>query len=184
MSKLPTHLDDVFDTSLSKIADNISEYFYKTKHTPNILTTYSLLFGLSSIYFLHNSNLNIFVLCWWIAYFFDTFDGLFARKYKMVSKFGDLYDHTKDIVVFTMLMIYLYQNYKITNGNIIVIITAIILMNIHLGCQERYVNNDESHTLSYLKILCPNATFIKYSRYFGPGTFNMMLPLYIYFFMN
>lgn len=184
MSKLPDNLEDIFDVSLSKIATNVSKYFHKTNHTPNIITTYSLIFGVSSLYFLHVSNLGLFISCWWIAYFFDTLDGLFARKYKMVSKFGDYYDHIKDIIVFIMLMIYLYGNYKITNETIIIFIISISLVNFHLGCQECYVNNNESHTLSYLKILCPDVSYIQYSCYFGAGTFNILLPLYICFFME
>lgn len=179
MSKLPEHMDDFFDTSLVKIAEYVSESFYKTKHTPNILTTYSMISGILSVYFLSKSKYYLFIGLWWLSYFFDTFDGYFARKYSMVSKFGDLYDHIKDISVFVLLMGIVCSTRKITTKDIMILITGIILMNIHLGCQQRYTSTDDGDVLDSLKMMCPDLKLLKYSSYFGPGTFNILLPLYI-----
>ena len=46
-----------------------------------------------------NNNYILACIYYFISYFFDVLDGIYAREYNMVSEFGDYYDHIKDIVV-------------------------------------------------------------------------------------
>ena len=54
-----------------------------------------------------------------LSYFFDCMDGNFARTYKMQTKFGDYYDHIKDVIIMLIfaLILFIYKdiplNYKI-----------------------------------------------------------------------
>ena len=40
-----------------------------------------------------------------ISYSFDCIDGHIARKYKMFSKYGDIYDHVSDAFKFALIFI-------------------------------------------------------------------------------
>ena len=106
--KIPEHLDDPFDNILYKICDTLSHPFYITNHTPNMITTYSLVTGILACYYLYKENISMFISLYLISYFFDCFDGYFARRYKMTSKFGDIYDHTKDTIVNLLLLFVIF----------------------------------------------------------------------------
>ena len=62
-----------------------------------------------------------------------------------------------------------------------------ILMCVQLGCQEKYTNSD-SETLDITKNLCPVNDkeslehTMKYTRYFGPGTSNLVFALAILYY--
>ena len=58
----------------------------------------------------------------------------------------------------------------------------------HLGCQEKLYDKDESQSLSLSKTLCPDYYFnnvpntLRYSKYFGCGTFNLVIILcFVYY---
>jgi len=42
-----------------------------------------------------------------LTYYLDCLDGITARVYKLESRFGDILDHTRDVVGFVSLLIYL-----------------------------------------------------------------------------
>ena len=121
-----------------------------------------------------------------ISYYFDCMDDFFARKYKMYSKFGDLYDHIADIFKFSSISYILFTiNYNkfIVYSPIVFILS--ILFNIHLGYQELYYDKDE------IKNICPIkdknnkdeiSNILKYTRWFGCGTFNLIFSIIIYYY--
>lgn len=112
-------------------------------------------------------------------------DGFYARKYSMVSKFGDIYDHVKDVVVMGVLivMIYRYRPRGWLTWILVFVILAGsgILMVAHLGCQERVHDSNESDSLSYGKALCLGdlEDKLRTSRFFGCGTWTIILILVI-----
>jgi phosphatidylglycerophosphate synthase len=113
-------------------------------------------------------------------YFCDCLDGYIARKYNMVTEFGDWYDHVTDLIGFISLLVLLYY----TNNNIIVIIPLIILSMlsmIQMNNQEKISNSSKSTTLDSMNgiIKYIPTINIKYSRYFGSGTFHLAIILYI-----
>jgi phosphatidylglycerophosphate synthase len=182
-------IDSIYENPIDNVLIDIAEYFNpflkKIGMTPNMVTFGSLLFGLGAIYALYYDHLVWFAILYFISYFLDIQDGSLARTYNMTSKFGDLFDHLKDVfVVVALLYVFWKKNYNCaSNLKIILIILAImfVLMNCTLGCQERIYNKDESPTLSYQKELCfgdPKET-IKYTRFFGCGSFVIVLILCI-----
>ena len=114
---------------------------------------------------------------------FDCMDGHYARKYKLVSKFGDYYDHIKDILVVVGLIIVLIIRYKVPRQVWIIFVTILLiftaLMTAQLGCQEKLYPHDESPMLKQSKLLClGNAKKnIQYTKWFGCGTWTIMLIL-------
>lgn len=185
MKKLPDSMDNPIDVYLVRLFDNHSDFFKKTGHTPNILTTYSLIFGLLSCYFLNIKSIVLFSIFYTISYFFDCADGHFARKYNMTSKFGDIYDHTKDILVGIIILYITFKNssHNITPVTILLLIVFIFLAVFHLSCQENNCNDEfkdkDNGSLKLTRSLCKKKENIKWSRFFGTGTFNLFFIILI-----
>ena len=104
MRKIESNLENPIDNILIDICDFILPTLKVLNFTPNILTTISLIFGLLSVYCLFREDKKCFAIFYLVSYFFDCVDGMMARKYNMVSRFGDIYDHTKDCLVFGLIM--------------------------------------------------------------------------------
>lgn len=186
MRKITKDIDNPIDNYLIDLADKISPFFYKTGHTPNMITTYSLITGLIACHFLWKGHVLWFAIFYAISYFFDCMDGHFARKYEMTSKFGDMYDHIKDVLVVVLIIIIIYKRCRknISIPVIIVFAVSTLLAGAHLGCQQRYCTEDDedpedSKFLNKARVLCPNKEYIKWTRFFGTGTYNLILILII-----
>jgi len=191
--KLPVNLENPIDNVFINFADKSSTMFKKVNLTPNFLTTISLFFGLLSVYLFYIDNYVLSALFFGIAYYFDCADGFYARKYNMVTKFGDYYDHIADLLKVILLIIVMY--YKSSEKLIKIfpiILIALIFSLVHLGCQEIYYNINYKNgigndSLSSLKRLCPCNSkkiniirkTIEYTRYFGSGTLTIVLIFFI-----
>ena len=190
MRKIEKNYENFFDDFLIDIAEYVSPFFYKLNFTPNDITTLSLITGLASVYFLYKQNIVLFSILWIVSYFFDCLDGHFARKYDMVTKFGDLYDHVKDISVLLLLTIVsfiIFRQKKYFYHAFVVIIIFLILSNIHLTCQQTLYKgaNSNDEFLDFLKYIyiklgindenCKEV--IQYTKYFGVGTLHLIVVL-------
>jgi phosphatidylglycerophosphate synthase len=147
-----------------QLSESTSIFYKRINITLNHLTTFSLIFGIFSAVFLLKGHTYIASLCFLISYYFDCVDGYFARKYKMVSKFGDYYDHISDVT--KMLLIFLVMMYK--NKNLFLCYLPIL---------------DESESINFLKCFCndPEKTMV-FSKYVSCGTlivaFSVLIALY------
>jgi phosphatidylglycerophosphate synthase len=183
--KMNAKYENPIDNILLYIFSFVDNYLYKLNFTPNMLTFISLVLSLIGIYYIHNKYYRIGAILIFIGYLFDCADGNFARKYNMVTKNGDYFDHISDLTKMIILyIIILTSKLKYTNKIIFMIVNIIfiILFNIHMGCQECIYNSDssKSSTLDYMKYLCPEINYIKYTRYVGCGTFFLVLCVYLY----
>ena len=182
MRKIQKCHENPLDNILINISDSLCPLFKKLGFTPNGITTLSLIFGLAAVYALYKGKVWGFAILYFISYFFDNMDGHYARKYGMTSKFGDYYDHIKDIVVVLVLLGVLITRNRcsrkvwITAGAILAV--AFVLMSAQLGCQEKIYKStpdptDESPSLSFTSHLCPGdpEKSCGWLRWFGCGTF-------------
>ena len=153
-----------------------------------LIVTLSLLFGLITIYLIYQKQFIGAGLSYMVSFFFDIMDGDYARRYNMTSKFGDYYDHIKDIVVGFGVLFALYQNNKFSKNVTIVIViltlTLLSLMLIQVGCQEKYKsqikssnNHDSLRFLIKLCVMDPEKWLE--NNIFGSGFFNLYLSLLI-----
>jgi phosphatidylglycerophosphate synthase len=194
-SKIPVECENPFDVILYKFADYISPYAKYLGFTPNAVTSLSNIFGMITVILLLKSYYILAILTFILSYFLDCLDGHMARKYKMYSKYGDLYDHISDI--FRSILIYgtlIYIDYKKFLVMLPLLIILFIGINIQLGCQELYYDKNDSASLSFTKKLCPvqNSNdkellinVMKYTKYLGTGTFNLYVCLiFLYYWMN
>ena len=158
--KIPPELENPIDNISSDLAECLSPYFKKLNFTPNTLTTISMFFGIMTIYYYTQKRYIHSAIFYFIARLFDCFDGYYARKYNMVSKFGSMYDSIKDTVISTIMFFLIYNKYKTLKdwryflqfGWLLLIIPGIM----HMGCQEKYYDKqEESKILSYYSNFCP-----------------------------
>jgi len=192
MRKITCDCENPLDNILIDISDYMCPYAKKYNLTPNILTTFSLIFcGISALLLLNKQYL-LAAFMYLISYYFDCMDGHFARKYNMVTKFGDYYDHVAD---FTKVLLILYVLYFVNSKKFFrilpFIIFFILLSFVHLGCQEIYYDTPESDILSILKHSCPVnnkddksmiINTLGITRYFGCGTFTICIMLSIIYY--
>ena len=182
VNKIPQELDNPLDNFINDIVDRHLDFYKKLGLTPNGITTISLILGLSTSYFAYNDKYIIAAITWLLAYYFDCADGKMARKFKMTSKFGDLYDHVSDILKHIILFYILYNKLnketKSTKYIIILIIVIIGLLTVaQIGCQEKLtkkITNKETESptlkISEYLVFTECEKQMKFTRYFGPAT--------------
>jgi phosphatidylglycerophosphate synthase len=192
MRKIPEDYDNIFDNYLIRLCDILSPYAFSLGLTPNAITTLSNIMCIISIIFILKGKYYLGALFLLISYYFDCMDGHMARKYDMVTVFGDYYDHISDITkIIAVLITLLYINSSKFLKVLPIIIILAVLMTVHLGCQELLYNTNESETLSLTKKFClvnnsSNSIEVKsrlfFTRFFGCGTFYLGLLLIIIFY--
>ena len=191
--KIDYKYENPIDIFLLKLNTKLNPIWYKLNFSPNILTTFSLLFTLIGLYLTYNNYYLIGGILYFIGYFFDCADGNFARTYNLQTKFGDYYDHLSDLVkIFLLIGIFFIKVKKSKRKKIYKIFFLILFLGliviIHLGCQQliyfqtKKTNLDANILLNKLQMFCPNVKLIKYTRYFGAGTIQVILTLLIIFF--
>jgi len=184
--KIPVMYDNPIDNVLLDYVDICNPYFYRLKCTPNTLTTFSACYGVLCVWCLYKGFMISAGIHLFISYFFDCADGNFARRYKMITKYGDYYDHIKDCTVMTLFyIVFLFQNKVPINLylRILLLLKWLVLFNIsfaYLGYQEMIYNKPEySNTLSLITKYCKgNAKKqLKVYRWFGTGSVYAIISL-------
>jgi len=186
VNKLPYHMENPIDNIIYSIVDTQLPYFYKYNISPNMLTTISLLFWVFGAYYFYLDKYIISAILYFFSYYFDCADGKMARKYDMVTKFGDYYDHINDltkIIVFCILCY--YKSKQKTIKLIPILIIIIIFTTIFFNCQEKIYDVNDSQTLNIFKInILTKQTCVKnygIIRFIGVGTTILIHLLIIIF---
>jgi phosphatidylglycerophosphate synthase len=180
VNKVRDEYDCPIDVQIYKFIDTHLHIYFHLGLTPNMVTTFSIIAGLLSAHQILRGHFEIAALLMLLAYYFDCVDGKLARKYNMVSKIGDLYDHLGDLFKFIALFYALFESNRKKTSNrqrlLIGIILGLALMQcIHFGYQEAiYDKKDESPFLNMCRQMVdfdktPEKT-IQYTKYFGCGT--------------
>ena len=179
------HPFDVFVyTTLNNHVHNLRPY----NITPNHLTTGSIIASILSAYYLYKNTKSLAIIFLVLSYIFDCSDGLYARKYKMVSKFGDYYDHISDLVQYLLYAYILFGKYRFINYKVLIIIILIqlFLMTAYIGCVENIYSPNSNDTLSFSKKLCffnNHKEGAKKLKYFGPPN-GLLLVCFIILYIN
>lgn len=179
MRKIPPELENPIDRLFIDMADRTSEFYKSLNFTPNMLTTLSLITGLIAfVFFIKGYNV-IAVVFYLISYYYDCCDGFYARKYKMESKLGDIYDHVADLTKNLLLVYALYVRSSTKFWPAVTVLTVFILLScVHLGCQERYYSTEIGQPImENLKAFCPDPGYINITKYFGTGTFTLVFAI-------
>ena len=182
--KVEDKYENPFDIYLIKIGSKLGKVLIKFNFTPNMITTMSLISTLTGIQYIYSGQYKIGAILYYIGYFFDCMDGNYARTYNMTSNFGDKYDHIGDgiKVIFLIMCLYLLKINKCTKVLFVIISFMLgIISLIHLGCQEKIKKSDDKSVLDIFKFLCRDPNHIIYTRYFGTGTVQLFITIYIFF---
>ncbi len=183
MGKIPKEDEDPIDNIFVAFAQQIEPAFKALKFTPNGITTLSLIFGLLAAWGLYKGYIWLFALAYFISYFFDVMDGHFARRYGMTSKFGDWYDHIKDVVVAVLIIAIVFNRYKCSPKIWTIIIVLFLVMTIlnatFIGCQSRLYKDGASLKLERKLCIGDPKKNIKWLRYFGPAIWTIFFIILI-----
>ena len=179
MRKIPREYENPIDNVVYDLAEWSAPFYKSLNMTPNHITTLSLIFGLLSSYFLYKGDSCTAAVLFLVSYYYDNTDGLYARKYKMTTKYGDIYDHVADIVK-GVIMIWVMS--KVNKDKLVkwlpIMAIFFVLSLIHLGCQEQYYDSKEDRPfMDLLKKLCPDKSYLKCFRWVGNGTLILVVAL-------
>ena len=145
IGKVGTDLEDYISEFMYNISDKISPSLLKLNITPNIITTIRFIALFIAIYIAHTKNNRKIIAIIIISfYFMDCLDGHFARKYNMITEFGDYYDHIVDILGIVLLVFYVLKYIK-DQSLLIVFFFLLLTSFLHIGCEELLLqlNNDQ-----------------------------------------
>lgn len=191
VNKLSAEHECPIDNYIIQFINKHLHIYRKLGFTPNMVTTLSIIFGLLSANQILQGNYLVSSLLMLVAYYFDCVDGKLARKYNMITPFGDYYDHFGDLFKIAAIIYALIKTSraKLTGRQkmfICIVIILTLLQILHFGYQERiYDRGHESPFLSIFKKLTHYDSFpedtIKYTRHFGCGTWMVCFALIIYF---
>lgn len=189
MSKLEPHQENPLEVLCYKFAEKISPFFRSLNFTPNGLTTISNIGAIIALYGTYHKRAELIVVGFVIKYLFDCADGYYARRYKMTSKFGDVYDHGSDLIfVLGIVWIlwtkftfrawaYPYRGYFIAGA-----ILFVFMSWLHMGCQEtlysKKTGKTPTQTLKFSQDSCPNAErMVHFTKWVGSPVVPVLLGL-------
>jgi hypothetical protein len=156
-----------------KIVELITPMFYSLGFTPNMITTLSLIPAYYCYIYLVKKDIKC-IFYYFLYMILDYTDGYMARKYKLYSKFGDLYDHGRDMIFHLFLLSVFYKDTKLL---IIFIILNVLGLGL-FGCQEILFEDkckeSNNSTVYWLKPFCNKNMFFDIYNYFI-GTSSMYL---------
>jgi phosphatidylglycerophosphate synthase len=182
MHKIPNYLENPIDNFVYIIVEFLAPFCHMYNMTPNFITTLSIIFGILSAYCIITLHFGIAALFYSIAYIFDCLDGYVARKYNLVTKFGDFYDHFGDIIKIILIIIgFCYINTNLFLYFLPILIYIFCISCIHLGCQENQYKMPESDWLNVLtRLYIPKDEAdlhdkMRYTKYFGCGTLTLCI---------
>lgn len=147
-------IDDVIDRGFFRpIAEKILPFFKKINFTASNITTISVIFSLLSLILYHCHHFLFSALFYLTYYILDCADGQFARKYKMTSYFGEVYDWNKDHIITLCFLLYFIFNLDFLSALIILLLTPI--MTLHISILESVKSYNNFKTFNFIE----NKTF-------------------------
>jgi hypothetical protein len=187
MSKTNKNIQNPLDNIFYKLSEDVSDTFYRNNYTPNEVTTLSNITFVVMLLFLYNSYNYIAAFLLLVSFFFDCLDGFMARKYKMASNFGNIYDHVSDYIKYISLFISFYILNKEKLFKLLpVLIIFFILFETYAKCEEIKNNVDELSFIPFIQ--CPASTpegitsYMEYMKYLGPGSGALLLAIIIVYY--
>jgi hypothetical protein len=121
--------------------------------TPNHVTALSTISTLSTIYFLHNQQIEYACTAYFIGYLLDCVDGNMARKYKMGSKLGAAFDMISDQITNLIIFIYLIYTKGYNNWYIPTIIVVGYLCSFAMGISDALLSYNKNQSDNFYKYI-------------------------------
>lgn len=187
--KIPSKYENPFDNVLIDTATAFNPLLRRIGLTPNALTACAFVTGICAAYAAWQGRFIWAAIFTFVSYYFDVLDGNMARMFDMTTHLGDILDHASDITKYSLLILAVWNNKNPSStvttrmkfGFSCVMLVFFLLSACHMGCQEKSYDKNSSDTLSILEPLCPRASWITITRWFGVGTFVCVLMLLLVF---
>ena len=177
------HNEPIDNFIVKYFCNPISPLFRITGHSANMISIYGLALSLVSLYYLFNDDILRFTFYFWVCYGLDCLDGYYARRYNMVTAWGDMFEHVRDITYIILTIGMTIFKYTLTDYAMYVLVLSSVLTGIHVGCVQKSYNNNGfdrvPETLDYLEFLCYDPAFIHLSGHFGVGMYMVTLNILI-----
>ena len=106
--KLPDQYENPVDVLLLEVNQYLNPIYRSLGFSPNILTTLSLVVTIIGLVGYRYGYIVTGSILYFVGYYFDCADGNYARKYQLVTKFGDYYDHISDVFKYLLFTILLF----------------------------------------------------------------------------
>jgi phosphatidylglycerophosphate synthase len=162
------------DTIMYNIVYLLDKIFRKLNFNPNIITSISIPFGIIGLYFFYKGSY-LSIPFYFIYILLDYSDGYFARKYDMVTDFGDYFDHIRDAVFgITLIILFLLKIYNNNQHKIILIFILVLLISYicvafsSFMCTEKDQKNNNS--MKWAKNMCICEEFFKKNKFIDIGS--------------
>jgi hypothetical protein len=192
--KLHETLEDPISQLFYDTSSMISPFLYQNGVTPNMVTIFRLvMIIISFFYFFEHKYYRTTAIIFVFAYFLDCLDGHMARKFNMVTKFGDYLDHCSDIITFVLAIFYICKSINEKYNYVFIIIIIILFLSIlHISCEERYIDLIDlkrvSPSLDATKCICSKHIIdddnleymMDYTKVFGLGTSVILIAIVIW----
>lgn len=176
---MPRELDNPLDNIMTDLAELTAPMYKIFEMTPNQLTTISLIFGVLSSPLLHYGYNYASAFIFLLSFYFDTVDGVYARKYNMITVFGDYYDHICDILKVILLFYVMWSKIHI----VLPVTAAFAVMTyIHLNFHEQLNLEQRKGFFSLIDIKFPPnklKKYMGYTKYFSSGSITSVIMAFI-----
>lgn len=174
MHKLGEDLENPFEVACLGVAEAITPALHAAGLTPNGVTTIGLVAGLGAAYCLWRGWIVAFVVLSAVNYVADCADGYMARRYRMVSEFGDYYDHVSDVAVHAALFAVVVMRYPPRMWVLFFagVIGLYLGLGSYLGCQQAHLHKKgegRGETLDLLVGFCYSEETMAWARWFSVG---------------
>jgi phosphatidylglycerophosphate synthase len=151
--KLPRTQANTLDTVVLDAINKLAVALHRCvpEITPNIITTFGNAARFTGVYLLASKQCPELMLALTVVGIAsDMLDGHVARKYNMVTSFGDKYDHYSDWLWGATVGIVLLTQYSIPGYLWSLFLVAFFFYNVYFGCQESlYANQEESKSIEF-----------------------------------
>lgn len=175
--KIPAALENPVDNLWLGAASRMAPALRATGHTPNALTTYALGSGALSLVALWHGHVSTFGALWLLRGFWDCADGYFARRYGMVTRVGDAYDHVSDTSTMLALLYVVHAKYVVPPALWVGLAALLAAQAVQLGCQQSAYDSGAGESLDAFRAACPGQarSTLRWSRWLGHGTMQVAL---------
>ena len=179
LSKIAINDRCASDKLLYKFLEPTLPFWNNLNFTPNMITTLGAISSYLSLDYFYKGNIPYSILFIILRAYFDYTDGALARKYKQISKFGDLYDHIVDVVFYVALNLLIYNKFENKERSFIILgILNVFSLNMVsvAGCEElKYNKVHESDFLSTTIRLCNKNLYNKHSKTYCNGNLYILI---------
>ena len=179
LSKIAINDRCASDKLLYKFLEPTLPFWNNLNFTPNMITTLGAISSYLSLDYFYKGNIQYSILFIILRAYFDYTDGALARKYKQISKFGDLYDHIVDVVFYIALNILIYNKFENKERSFIILgILNVFSLNMVsvAGCEElKYNKVHESDFLSTTIKLCNKNLYNNHSKTYCNGNLYILI---------